>query len=172
MTRRRRLRRRLLWAGVFLGVVLLYATVSALRACLWCRDVVVGARKQPSRRPHTRQRHVGAREGGSMYGRYSLAALVAAISMALAAPAAWADPWAADRHAQAQEAQQAASSGREPVGDDHFRDPPDPIPVAAVTRGGTKATWPELGLGVGLVVVLGLGALLTARQTRTRPLPR
>jgi hypothetical protein len=38
MTRRRRLRRRLFWAGVLVGVVLLYATVSVLRVWVWSRD--------------------------------------------------------------------------------------------------------------------------------------
>jgi hypothetical protein len=183
MTRRRRLRRRLLWAGVFFGLVLLYAVVSTMRACLWCRDIVVGATKH-RRRSHTRLRHVGARKGGTMYGRFSLAALVAATAVALAAPTAWADPWAADRHAQAQDAQQGVSSNpdwferyaaahsiREPVGDDHFRDRPDAATAPAATSG-TETRWPELGLGVGLVIVLALAMLLTVRPTGVRPLPR
>jgi hypothetical protein len=37
MTWRRRLRRRLLWAGVLFGLVLLLATVSVLRVALWTR---------------------------------------------------------------------------------------------------------------------------------------
>jgi hypothetical protein len=37
MTWRRRLRRRLLWAGVLLGLVVLLATVSVLRIGLWAR---------------------------------------------------------------------------------------------------------------------------------------
>lgn len=40
MTRRQRLRRRLLWAGVLLGLILLLATVSALRVALWTRDLL------------------------------------------------------------------------------------------------------------------------------------
>jgi hypothetical protein len=40
MTRRRRLRRRLLWAGVLLGLVLLLATVSAVRLMLGTRDAL------------------------------------------------------------------------------------------------------------------------------------
>jgi hypothetical protein len=40
MSWRRLLRRRLLWAGVLLGLVLLIATVSVMRAALWTRDVV------------------------------------------------------------------------------------------------------------------------------------
>ena len=38
MTWRRRLKRRLLWAGVLFGLVLLYVTVSILRACVWARE--------------------------------------------------------------------------------------------------------------------------------------
>jgi hypothetical protein len=41
MTRRRRLRRRLIWAGVLLGLALVVATVSVLRAGLWARDGLV-----------------------------------------------------------------------------------------------------------------------------------
>jgi hypothetical protein len=40
MTWRRRLRRRLLWAGVLFGLVVLLATVSALRVALWTRDLL------------------------------------------------------------------------------------------------------------------------------------
>jgi hypothetical protein len=43
MSRRRRLRRRLFWTGVLLGLVLLVATVSALRVCMWGRDYLVSA---------------------------------------------------------------------------------------------------------------------------------
>ena len=38
MTRRQRTKRRLLWVGVLLGLVLLLATVSVVRAGLWARD--------------------------------------------------------------------------------------------------------------------------------------
>jgi hypothetical protein len=40
MTQRRRLRRRLLWAGVLFGLVLLLAVVSALRVALWAGRAV------------------------------------------------------------------------------------------------------------------------------------
>jgi hypothetical protein len=44
MTRRPRLRRRLLWAGVLFGLVLLLAVVSAMRVALWARPATaVGA---------------------------------------------------------------------------------------------------------------------------------
>jgi hypothetical protein len=38
MTWRRRMRRRLLWAGVLLGLALLLAAVTALRFGAWARD--------------------------------------------------------------------------------------------------------------------------------------
>jgi hypothetical protein len=41
MTRRRRLRRRLLYAGLLFGLVLLLAAVSAMRVGVWARDEVV-----------------------------------------------------------------------------------------------------------------------------------
>ena len=40
MTWRKRQRRRLLWAGVLLGLVLLVAATSVLRLGLWARDAV------------------------------------------------------------------------------------------------------------------------------------
>jgi hypothetical protein len=40
MTWRRRQRRRLIWAGALLGLVLLLATVSALRFAVWTRDLL------------------------------------------------------------------------------------------------------------------------------------
>jgi hypothetical protein len=153
MSRRRRLRRRLFWVGVLLGLVLLYAAISALRLGVWCRDLVVKPRK-----------------GGTMYGKFSLAAVVAAIVAALAAPAAWSDPWAADRHAHMQEAQLQSTPMREPVGDDHFRDPPNVLPATAAN--GTNVPWQELGLGLGFAIVVGLGVFLAVRPTRVRPLPR
>lgn len=45
MTRRRRLRRRLLWAGVLLGLVLLVAALSVLDAALGVRDQVLASRR-------------------------------------------------------------------------------------------------------------------------------
>ena len=45
MTRRRRLRRRLLWAGVLFGLVLLVAALSVLDAALGVRDRVVASRR-------------------------------------------------------------------------------------------------------------------------------
>jgi hypothetical protein len=41
MTRRRRLRRRLLWAGLLLGLMLLLAVVSALRIGIRTRGLLV-----------------------------------------------------------------------------------------------------------------------------------
>jgi len=40
MSRRRRLRRRLLWAGVLLGLVLLVATLSVVRGAVWTRHLL------------------------------------------------------------------------------------------------------------------------------------
>jgi hypothetical protein len=57
MTRRRRLKRRLFWAGVLIGVVLVYAAVSVLRIWVWSRNAArssfdngVRATKTPGRK--------------------------------------------------------------------------------------------------------------------------
>jgi len=49
MRRRRRLRMRLLWAGLLLGLVVLLAAVSALRVAVWARQETgrVLARRRP-----------------------------------------------------------------------------------------------------------------------------
>jgi ABC-type Fe3+-siderophore transport system permease subunit len=169
MSRRRRLRRRLLWAGLLFGLVLLYATVSALRVCVWCRDAVAGSAGRMREKP---------RKGGSMYARFSLVAVVAVATMAFAVPAAWGDPWSADRLAQAQQAASsypdwferyvAAHSIREPVGDDHFRDPQDAVPVAVTS--GTELEWPRVGIALGVGALLALSLFLTVRLTRVRSL--
>jgi hypothetical protein len=39
---RRRMRRRLLWSAVLLGLLVVLAAVSALRLGFWTRDVVLG----------------------------------------------------------------------------------------------------------------------------------
>ena len=164
--RRRRLRRQLLWAGVLLGLVLLSAACSTMRAWFWARDAV-GAAVRPHRAgPRGR---INERKEGSMMGKLSLAAVVAATAAALAAPAASADAWAADRYDEAQQAQ-AAHSIREPVGDDHFRDPPDTAPVSATS--GTAVEWPQVGIGLGIGIRLAVGLFVAARRTRIRALPR
>jgi hypothetical protein len=237
MSRRRRLRRRLLWAGVLLGLVLLAAVGSTVRGWFWARDVIVAGMRP--HRPSLRGRANG-RKGESMYGKFSITAVLAALAVALAAPAAWADSWAADRHARAEQAQSAtteqatvvpylsqgqgvdesqfsgaaqateqatvvpylshgqgvdvsqfggtapvsatssypdwferfvaAHSTREPVGDDHFRDPPDTAPVTATS--GTQFEWPQLGIGLAIVILIAATALLAVRLTRIRPLAR
>ena len=45
MTRRRKLRRRLLGVGVLCGLVLLLATVSVLRVGIWTRGHLIGAKQ-------------------------------------------------------------------------------------------------------------------------------
>ena len=55
MNRRRRLRRRLLWAGVLFGLVLLVAVLSVLDAALGVRDRVVASRR-PRRTDRTVKR--------------------------------------------------------------------------------------------------------------------
>jgi len=180
MRRRRRLQRRLLWAAVLLGLVLLYAACSAMRGWFWARNAVVAAVRPQRGGPRGRINH---RKGGSMYGKLTLAAVVATTAVALGAPAAWADPWAADRYAEAQQAHAATSSHpdwferfvaahsiREPVGDDHFRDPPDAPPVPATN--GTAVEWPQVGIGLGIGILLAVGLLVAVRLTRPRPLPR
>ena len=48
--RRRRLKRRLFWASVVFGFVLLYVVASVLGFCVWARDVVAAAVRPAGRR--------------------------------------------------------------------------------------------------------------------------
>ena len=89
MTRRRRLRHRLLWASVLLGVALLLAAVSVLRTALWARSRAVDAAARIRFAPITRKEN-------TMYSRISLVVLAALGALLLAAPAP-ADGWGANR---------------------------------------------------------------------------
>jgi hypothetical protein len=74
MKRRLHLKRRLLWAGVLFGLVLLYVTVSTLRACLWAREAI----------RRRRSRHMYSREESSLRTR-QLLPLSGLLAVALAA---------------------------------------------------------------------------------------
>jgi hypothetical protein len=89
MTRRRRLRRRLLWAGVLLGLVLVVATASTLRLALWARDHLVAAAGRIRFAPPIRKEN-------TMHSRTSFVVVAAVAALVLAAPAS-ADRWGADR---------------------------------------------------------------------------
>jgi len=79
MTWRRRLRRRLLWAGVLLGLVLLLVAVSALRLCAWGRDCLTDNASRLGRRALKRKE-------GAMTRTLTLVAIaVAAVAIAPAA---------------------------------------------------------------------------------------
>lgn len=64
----------------------------------------------------------------------------------------------------------AAHSLREPVVDDRFRIDPtaDSAPVA--TSSARDFEWPQVGLGLLLVVAIAIGTYLIARPSRQRPL--
>jgi hypothetical protein len=49
--RRHRLRRRLIWVGVWFGLALLFVAVSVLRLYVCARDVVVARAPPPGLRP-------------------------------------------------------------------------------------------------------------------------
>ena len=89
MTRRRRLRRRFVWAVVLLGLVLLLATVSVLRVGIWMRSQLMAAARRIRFVPLTRKEN-------TMYGRTSFVVVAAVAALLLAAPAS-ADRWGADR---------------------------------------------------------------------------
>jgi hypothetical protein len=80
MTWRRRLRRRLLWAGVLLGLVVLLATVTALRLCVWGRDLLTHGASRFGRLALDSK-------GGNMTRVLTLTVAVAAVAIATA-PAA------------------------------------------------------------------------------------
>lgn len=62
--------------------------------------------------------------------------------------------------------------GSGPVGDHHDRvqfGPTTPVSVP-VTGSGRPIEWPQIGIGFGLGILLGLGLLLAGRLARIRPL--
>jgi hypothetical protein len=188
MTRRQRTRRRMLWAGVLLGLVLLLATVSALRVGLWARDWFATAGHRT--RPKTR-----IRKEKTMHLKTTLGVLAAAGALLAAAPAA-ADPWGADAARESnvtamldarersldvkQEAQlgarspgwfervAAAHSVRQPFVDDRFRLGAASTSTPSSSTTDKESEWPQIGLGVVLGVVfvaaLGLAAWASSRR--------
>lgn len=90
MTRRRRLRRRLLWVGVRFGLVLLLTTVSVLRVGIWTRGQLMAAARRIRVVPLTRKEN-------TMYARTSFVVVVAAAAALLLGAPASADRWGADR---------------------------------------------------------------------------
>lgn len=183
MTRRRRLRRRLLWAGVLLSLALLLATVSVLRVVIW-----TGQRMTSHTRP--------TRMENAMFRRRSLAVVAALGVLLLAAPAS-ADNWGADRlhaersqtptpdapgrrgYAQIEQLRQADASGwferfaaahslRAPVVDDRFRIDPTDTATPVVVTSGRELEWPQTGVALAFGLLLGLGLVLAVRITDSR----
>ena len=119
-----------------------------------------------------------------MFGRTSFAIVAALGALLLAAPAS-ADNWGADRYddgatttmldarGRALKAKQVAPASpvyslREPVVDDRFRiDPTDTAAPVAVLSG-SELEWPQIGVGLALGLLLGLGLMLTVHITTVR----
>jgi hypothetical protein len=78
MNRRRRLRRRLLWASVLLGLLALLVVVSVVRACAWGRDHLL---TQTASRP---QRRAIDTKGGKMTRTLTLVLAIALAAVAIA----------------------------------------------------------------------------------------
>ena len=120
-----------------------------------------------------------------MFGRTSFAIVAALGALLLAAPAS-ADNWGADRYddgvvtamldarEQALVAKQVVPASpdyslREPVVDDRFRiDPTDAATPVAVSSS-TEIEWSQIGVGLALGLLLGIGLMLAVRITNVRP---
>jgi hypothetical protein len=177
MTRRRRLRRRLLWAGVLLGLLLLLTTVSVVRAGIWARETLLTTLIKP----HGKERRMFAKTS------FTLVAMVGALLLAASATA---DDWGAhrqevpsmlDARERALVEKQAATpapgwlariaaahSVREPVVDDRFRIDPTATEAPVATTS-SDVEWPQIGIGIAFAVALGLGVLLAIRRPQPRP---
>jgi hypothetical protein len=55
-------------------------------------------------------------------------------------------------------------------GDDHVRIDPADLPVSVPSTSSGRDEWPQVGIGLGVGIVLAFGLLLAVRYTRTRPL--
>ena len=179
MTRRRRLRRRLLWGGVLLGLALLLAMVSVLRITTWTGHRVAYLKKR-------------ARKEYAVFGRTSFAVVAALGALLLTAPAS-ADNWGTGRNddgaatamldarERSLEVKQVAPSApdwferfaaahslRRPVVDDRFRIDATgtALPVAALS--GWEVEWPQIGAGLGFGLTLALGLVLAVRIADVR----
>jgi hypothetical protein len=193
MTWRRRLLRRLLWAGVLLGLVLLLIVVSGLRVGVRGRDLLTGNASRLGPR-------VLARKEGTMTRTLTLIVGIAIAASAFA-PAALGEGRLAPLYPPSQ-----VTTYREPIG----HPPPRAsmldlanaagglrihtlgkglasygdaaeraVPISA-TGGTTVATgsvdsgrdidWPQVGIGFGLGIVLVIGVGLGVQALRGRPL--
>ena len=91
-------RRRVLWGGVILGLVLLFLVTSVLRLCLWCGRMLTGVRAIPrvARLPLRPAWRSGV-TGRSRTAMFSNTSLVAPVMAALALTAAASPGAAPDR---------------------------------------------------------------------------
>jgi hypothetical protein len=191
MTRRRRLRRRLLWAGVLFGLVLLLVAVSALRICAWGRDRLTDNASRFGRRALERKE-------GAMTRTLTLVAIaVAAVAIAPAAlgegrlaPLYPPSHVATYRDAGERPAARASlldladAAGRlqvsavrdalsEPIGHppayraSYLVDTTRETPRVPSGRG---VAWSQIGIGVALGVAFAIGLGLAAQALRARPL--
>lgn len=150
MTRRRRLRRRLIWAGVLLGLAVLLASVSVLRFAIWTGHQVASLTR-PIRREN------------AMFRRTSLAIVAALGALLLAAPASADNPspdWL-ERFA-------AAHSLREPLVDDRFRIDPTNTGAPVADSSAREIERPQIGVALAVGLLFGLGLVLAVRITDSR----
>ena len=168
MTRRRRLRRRLLWGGVLFGLVLLLTTVSLLRVGIWARGHLTATARRIQFVPLIRKEN-------TMVTRTSFVVVAAIAALLLAAPAS-ADRWSSDRRDEATasapdwfERFVAAHSIREPVVDDRFAIDPTDAPAPAKVSSSREIEWPQIGIGLGLGTALALALLVALRRPNFGP---
>jgi hypothetical protein len=191
MTWRRKLRRRLLWAGLLLGLVLLYVTVSVLRFLVCSRDLVVNATSGGWATGH--------KGGKGMSRKLTLVIGIAAAALAVV-PAAYGEGrlagsiepdavayYYANEHSTLAAALDDVTVVRRPDSHDIARtSSPGYVDagersirigrttVAAIPTGsvssGSGIEWPQLGIGFGLGILLAASLWLAVRMTRSRPL--
>ena len=187
MTRRQWLRRRLLWAGVLLGLVALLVAVSALRICVWGRDLLMQDTGRLGRRAIDRK-------GGKMTRTLTLIFGIAVAAMAIV-PVALGEGRLAPPSAPSQAAMYgdagarpaalpsgldlAAAVGRLDVSTVQkafttYRDAGERATPVGTSVGTTVETpsvasgrdldWAQLGVGftLGIVLVIGLGLAVQA----------
>jgi hypothetical protein len=197
MTRRRQLRRRLFWAGVLVGVVLLYATVSVLRVWVWSRDAARSIFANGGR--------ATTYTSGRMSRKITIVTGLVAAALAIGVPTALGEGGltgspepdgaaffaneratlaaegalrspppgymdAAERALRRAKAKFAQKHSVIRPGADHVLAPPSQPTIAVSASSGSDIEWSQLGVGVGIGIMLATGLWVVLRTTRTGPL--
>lgn len=189
MTRRRRLRRRLVWAGVLFGLVLLLVAVSTLRVCAWGRGLLTDNASRLGRRALERKEEAMTRTLTLVVGIAIAALTIAPMALGEGRLAPLYPPSQVTTYqeprghppARTSMLELANAAGKLDVATISkalatYRDGPErTIPVSTTVQAtsassGSDIEWSQVGVAFGLGILLAVGLGLGVRAVRARPI--